>query len=338
MTSVVPMSAKRLLLAWALMTLAACSGSMGVPRPYMPAVGGWIPQDATTKSLGLGLPGGAVLADGVTFAGGIEIVADAGSPLHSLSDVKLTGDGGFISVSDVGDLVRAELRLDATGRLVGIDGPRARRLTLQDGTPIADKQYGDSEGLALLPDGELLVSFERNHRIWNYGPLAALRNPTPVRKPDFPFPENDGMEGTAVAPHGWRVNGESGGVWDCSIAACTVVTAPPTPLIADSDFRITGMDRDPAVSPAAGWFVVQRAYAPPFNARARIRRMAADGTLGPVLVELKLPGTTDNFEGVAAETRNGPNGEITRLYILSDDNFNALQRTLMLAFDVTPVP
>jgi hypothetical protein len=219
--------------------------------------------------------------------------------------------------------------------LVGIDGPRARRLTLTDGTPIADKQYGDSEGLALLPDGELLVSFERDHRIWNYGPLAALRSPVAVRKPDFPFPENDGMEGMAVAPHGWRVNGESGGVWDCSPAACRTVTPPPTPLMADSDFRITGMDRDPTAAPGQGWFVVQRAYAPPINARARIRRMAADGTLGPVLVELKLPGTTDNFEGIAAEIRTGPRGELTRLYILSDDNFNPVQRTLMLAFDVT---
>ena len=44
----------------------------------------------------------------------------------------------------------------------------------------------------------------------------------------------------------------------------------------------------------------------------------------------KLTGTTDNFEGIAAERRNGA----TRLYILSDDNFSPAQRTLMLAFDV----
>ena len=48
------------------------------------------------------------------------------------------------------------------------------------------------------------------------------------------------------------------------------------------------------------------------------------------LVELKLPGTTVNFEGIAAESRNGR----TRLYILSDDNFNPAQRTLLLGFDV----
>lgn len=64
--------------------------------------------------------------------------------------------------------------------------------------------------------------------------------------------------------------------------------------------------------------------------RARVRRMDADGTLGPVLIELKLPGLTDNFEGIAAEAR----GDKVRLYILSDDNANPAQKTLMLAFDV----
>ena len=99
----------------------------------------------------------------------------------------------------------------------------------------------------------------------------------------------------------------------------------PTP-IPDSDYRITGMDRDPD----GGFFVVQRSFSRPVDARARVRRMAEDGSLGPVLVELKLPSTTDNFEGIAAVRQ----GDATRLYILSDDNNSSTQRTLLLAFDV----
>ncbi|CAN5400704.1 esterase-like activity of phytase family protein [soil metagenome] len=322
-----PLWLKRAALAWVLMTVAACSGSIGLPQPYVPAVDGWLPEAISVRPVGLGL-GGGNLAPGIIYAGGIEIVAAAGSPLHSLSDLKRFGPTAFVSVSDVGDLVTGELRLDAGGRLVGIDAARSRRLALADGSPIVDKAEGDSEGLAILPDGDLLVSFERDHRIWNYGRLPALHAPTPMRKPDTVFPENDGMEGLTATSTGWRVNGESGGVWDCTPAACTVVTPlPPTP-IPDSDYRITSMDRDP--SSAGGWFVLQRSYAPPIDARARIRHMDQQGNLGPVLVELRLPGTTDNFEGLSAETRNGK----TRLYILSDDNFNPLQRTLMLAFDV----
>jgi hypothetical protein len=291
-------------------------------------MGGWTPAVAELKNVGLGLPGGASLADGVRFAGGLEIVAGPTSPLHSLSDLKLTGDGGFVAVTDAGDLVRGELRLDPAGRLVGLDRIRTRRLTMQGGELISDKRDGDAEGLVITPSRDLLVSFEREHRTWNYGPLSAISTtPRPMRIPDFPFAENDGMEGLAASPGGWRVAGEAGGVWDCSPAECAVAVPPPSTPTPDSEYRITGMDRDPF---GEGWYVVERRFRLPIDARARIRRMAPDGTLGPVLVELKLPGTTDNFEGIAAEARTG----LTRLYILSDDNLNPAQRTLMLAFDV----
>jgi hypothetical protein len=58
--------------------------------------------------------------------------------------------------------------------------------------------------------------------------------------------------------------------------------------------------------------------------------MDPSGALGPVLASLSLPSATDNFEGVAAVA--GASG--TRLYILSDDNDNPRQRTLLLAFDL----
>ena len=47
------------------------------------------------------------------------------------------------------------------------------------------------------------------------------------------------------------------------------------------------------------------------------------------IAELVLPLTVDNMEGVA--TRRGPAGE-TLVYLISDDNFHALQRTLLLMF------
>nr|WP_314433474.1 esterase-like activity of phytase family protein [uncultured Brevundimonas sp.] len=322
------MRMRRLAAVWAALTLSACAASLGPPRPYPLVTDGWTPAAAQLRSVGLGLPGGAELAPGVTYAGGLSIVADPTSPLHSLSDLKLTGDGRLVMVSDVGDLVLADLRLDDRGRLAGLDHIRIRRLTLEDGRPIADKQDGDAEGLALTTEGDLLVSFERRHRLWTYGPLSALRSvPGPLRIPDFAFAENDGMEAVSTTAHGWRIAGEAGGLWDCTPVRCMVVTPPPATPVPISGWRITGMDRDPS---GDGWFVVERRYRAPFDLRGRLRRLAPDGSMGPVLVELKLPGTTDNFEGVAAERR----GAATRLYILSDDNFNPVQRTLLLAFDV----
>ena len=318
----------RLVPAFAALAIAACAGTWPLVPPTIPP--GWTPASPGIRPVGLGLPGGARLAEGVRFAGGVELVLEAGSPLHSLSDLKLIGDDGFVSISDAGDLVRGHLVLNRGGRLVGVTGLAWRRLTLSDGTPIADKADGDAEGLAITDTGDLLVSFERDHRIWNYGPAAAPANsPTPVRHPDVVFSPNDGMEGLSALDAGWRVAGESGGVWDCTPAACVVVTPIPEQALDDGAYRITGMDREPSGN---GVFIVQRSYRPPLDARAQVRHMTADGTLGPALIELKLPGTTDNFEGIAAVARD----DGTRLYILSDDNNNPAQRTLLLAFDIQP--
>lgn len=318
---------RRLLPALAALTLAACAGVTPAPTIQSPA-SGWIPAQAGVRPVGLGLPGGARLAEGVTFAGGIELVLAPDSPLHSLSDFKIISGPEFVSVSDAGDLVRGVLVRDEAGRLTGVAELMYRRLTLTNGAPIVEKVDGDAEGLAIMPDG-LLVSFERNHRIWNYSDVREPTSaPTPVRHPDFEFPLNDGMEGISTGiREGWRVSAENGGVWDCTLRACTVVVPAPETPATDGEYRTTGMDRDEA---NGGYFIVQRSFAPPLDARAQVRRMAVDGSLGPVLVELKLPGTTDNFEGIAAVR----NGATTRLYILSDDNNNAPQRTLLLAFDI----
>lgn len=315
-----------------LLALAACVvGPTTSGAPWRGNAPGWTPAAGSTRAVGLGLPGGAVLAEGVAFAGGVEIVLDTDSPLHSLSDLKLIGEDGFVAVTDAGDLVRGRLRLDRSGRLTGVDDLRLHRLTLRDGSPIVDKADGDAEGLALTGGGDLLVSFERDHRIWNYGrPDAPSARPAPAAMPDFAFASNDGMEALAASDLGWAVAGESGGLWDCNPGGCLTRQAPPATPLTDREYRITGMDQNPF---GAGWFVVQRAFTPPVDARARVRRMREDGALGPVLVELKLPGLTDNFEGIAVRQRD----DGVRLYILSDDNSSERQRTLLLAFDVRPV-
>lgn len=309
------------------LALAACA-TAPAPAPIAPPpAGAWSPVEVEVRTVGLGIPGGVRLGSGVQFAGGFELVADPASPFHSLSDLKAHRDWVY-TVSDAGVLFRFRAGQD------GIDNPVAparfegRALTLLDGGSIIDKADGDAEGLAVTAAGDLLVSFERNHRIWNYGPAATPRaDPAAVPMPDFAFTLNDGIEAISGARGGWRVAGESGGVWDCTSQVCRVVTAPPAEPIPDSEYRITGMDRDPG---GEGFWVVERSFRPPVDVRGRVRRMAADGSFGPVLVELSLPSTVDNFEGISAEEhRDG-----VRLYILSDDNGNAAQRTLLLVFDV----
>ncbi len=68
---------------------------------------------------------------------------------------------------------------------------------------------------------------------------------------------------------------------------------------------------------------------------ARVRHiLAADlKAPGPVkarnIATLSYPYNIDNMEGIA--TRQGPGGE-TYVYLLSDDNYLSLQRTLLMMF------
>jgi len=328
------MNRRLYLAALSCLALAACAGAAITSQPWLQTgtASPWQSAEVDTRTIGLGLPLGSHLADDVRFAGGVQVLTPTLSPVRSLSDLKLVGEDGFVTVSDKGELVRGRIELDAAGQLVGLGQWRSRRLTLADGRPITEKIDGDAEGLTILENGDLLISFEGHHRIWNYGPLDNMRLPVSMVRPVWPFDSNEGIEALASHTNRWRVAGEAGGVWDCQSGAsgtCTLVRMPPSEPLKVNNYRTTGMDRDPD---GQGWWVVQRAYTPPMDMRARVRRMDEDGALGPVLVELKLPATTDNFEGIAATKRDGK----TRLYILSDDNENPLQRTLMLAFDVTP--
>lgn len=312
----------------AALLLPGCAGTLVLTAPGPGASEGWTPVAAETRTLGLGFPGGAHLASGVRFAGGLQIVTPSGHRLHGLSDLKLI-DGDLLAVTDAGDLVRAALVLDRRGRPEGLSNVRLRALTGLDGQAFPTKSDGDAEALAIGADRSLFIAFEQAPRIWSYGRLDTPQlQPTPGPVPPVPA-GNAGMEALATTGGGLRVAAEGGGLWDCTPEACREQVAPPVRPIDVGDWRITGMDRDPS---GEGWFVVQRRYREPVDMRGRIRRMDAGGRLGPVLVELGPPSTTDNFEGIAASTREGA----TRLYILSDDNDNPRQRTLLLAFDVRP--
>lgn len=308
----------RTLAAVAVLLVSACAGAVTTREaPQGPVY----PIAIETRRVPLGV-GGATLEPGVSYAGGLSL---HGSAVHGLSDLKLEADGlAAWSVSDLGSLFRFTLRLDPAGKLIGVEGGTRRFLTEPDGVLLTGKGRGDAEGLALFDDGRLVVSFERDHRIWSYGPAGA-EAPAPLRRPDVAFPENEGMEGLAVAPDGgWLVLGEAGGAWTCDPSACRALPNAPTRF--EANWRFTSADRDPA----GGWFVLQRSYTAPFDMRARVYRMSQDGTLGPMLIELKAPASVDNFEGLAAHATPGG----VRLYLLADDNANPLEKTLLLAFDV----
>lgn len=284
------------------------------------------------------LAGGAI--GRFVYAGGIAISSNDTQRLHGLSDLKFGPDGGLVAVSDDGDLFEARLKLDEAGRLVGLTDGKLQPLKGLDGQPLQGKEKGDAEGLAILPTGDRLVSFERDHRIWLYPRQAdgTYGLPRPVNKPATTFPDNEGMEALTAypiaGPDAYLVGGEEGEVWLCKLSTPCVGLAPQSPP--DFTWGLTSFAAFQGQAVAA----VYRAYDPVRGWRGQVRFVVdprAPANRQYLAATLTLDGavTRDNFEGIALSS--SPSGA-TRIYILSDDNDAPQERTLLMAFDWTAPP
>ena len=336
-----------LVLGLATATLGQCGKAPPQPAvaPVAPVKAGpEIGLVATPVPLSSANPPPAALASGAigrfVYAGGIALTSPDTSRLHGLSDLKIGPDGGLVAVSDDGDLFEARLKLDEAGRLVGLTDGKLSPLKGPDGQPLQGKAQGDAEGLAILANGDRLVSFERDHRIWLYPrqPDGSFGVPRAVNKPATTFPDNEGMEALtaypAAGPDAYLVGGEEGEVWLCRLSAPCVGTTPQSPP--DFTWGLTGFAAFEGQAIAA----LYRAFDPIRGWRAQVRFVVdprAPAARQAVAASLTLDGavTRDNFEGIAlVKTPAGA----TRVYLLADDNDAQFERTLLMAFDWTPPP
>ncbi|HEV7383258.1 MAG TPA: esterase-like activity of phytase family protein, partial [Phenylobacterium sp.] len=262
------------------------------------------------------------------YAGGLKLTSAQTSRLHGLSDLDVQPDGALVAVGDEGDLLTAQVVLDAGGRLTGLADARLTTLVGLDGKVLQGKDNRDSEGLALMANGDLLISFERHDRIWLYP--ANGGPPRAVPSPDVKFLYNEGMEALApdplLGPDAYFAGGETTGrTWSCTLAT-SCAEGPKVPLALG--FGLVAARRLPEGRTA--WLL--RAFNPVTRSVIDLR---ITDQAGRVLdqQELRGPLTVDNFEGLAAvPTKDGT----IRFYLISDDNFSSSQRTLLLAFDWKP--
>jgi len=276
------------------------------------------------------------------FAGGLMLGAGSSSGFGGLSDMVVTPAStpdrlAVTTVTDEGQLASFEIRLDPAGNLAGAD-----RLTMadlhEDGRTLGRaKARGDAEGLAFA-DGETLVAFEVDNRILAF--VDPLDPAAPVRRLPLPqvvleLPSGEGLEALATADFGEEallaLGGEQGMIWLCPRRAadatgCRQITDRPPEAL----FRLTAITHIPG---SRDFVALYRALDPLRGWRARIEHLAAgaDGYRSENLARLGGPLSVDNFEGVSVSPLSDGGG--WRIYVLSDDNFRAGQRTLLLAFD-----
>ena len=243
-------------------------------------------------------------------------------------------DGGdsFIAIGDNAQLYKGSFRRDA-GVIVDVPRRPVGALTDTDGVEFFRKGgdgIGDSEGLALLPDGRFAVSFERVPRILVYGGdrpdwIALPREAGGLAK-------NGGVEALAVDREGrllaipetlprgakdfpvWRQT-DTG--WE------TVAVLPRT-----QGFAPVGAD----VGPDGRLFVLERAFrGVGFQSRIAVVDLATDPPV-PKTIWVSATRDFDNLEGISAWRDD--TGE-TRFTLISDDNYNWFQRTEIVEFRLT---
>lgn len=279
----------------------------------------------------------------LAYRGGVELRSR--NPMFTgLSALEVLEDGRVIAISDEADWIDARLTFDDRDYLIGFTDVRGAFMRDERGRTLSTKAEADSEGLAQLSDGRFAVSFERSQVIRIYdlnrdGPFGmAEMGPRldGVRR----LPPNQGLEALASMDDALLVGAEGGDrrtteLWLAPLDAQAPVRSRFSYPLSEG-FSLTGLDR----LPDGDFVAIERFFAPVIGPRARITRFAAPSGEGgkvqtEVLAVLDPPFPVDNFEGISAvRTRDGA----TRIYIVSDDNKSAQQRTLLLAFDLIETP
>jgi len=321
----------RLLILSVALALCACAPSGATDAPIAEQ---WSNINVTATPVEFGVE----QIGRLRYRGGLELASD-NDGFGGISDLEVLEDGRVVAINDNGTWIEWRLVLDEAGALAGVSDVRMAFIRDERGEPFEDKDSGDAEDLAQLPDGRFAISFEQTQSIRLYdlnrdGPFgAATRGPVldDVRN----LAPNAGLEALSAMDDGSLIVGAEGGerpttpLWRLPLDA-RMPTPPSARYALAPGFSLTGLDR----LPSGGFVAVERFYAPVIGARARITRFPAF-VEGDVAVEelalIEAPRPVDNFEGIAA-TR-APDGA-TRIYIVSDDNFNDRQRTLLLAFDI----
>lgn len=201
---------------------------------------------------------------------------------------------------------------------------------------IADKIDLDAESLVRFNNG-YLVSFEQNHRLEFISEVGGRPSPMAELAPiDFSgVSNNSGMEAIALLPSGQLLAFAERGmdtrgrlkVWLVSSDSVTDLFFLPPRNFAPTDA---------ATLPNGDVLLLLRRYSPVDGVTVRLHHIVAANIVkgglleGRQVLELTPDGPVDNMEGLDIVPLDQ---DTVRLVMISDDNFNPLQRTLLMMFD-----
>lgn len=275
----------------------------------------------------------------IAFRGGL-VLRSPYRHFGALSGLEVRADGSLVAITDTGFWLTGQLTEEGDW-LRGVTDFRMAPMRDADGDIANTKSSTDAEGLRFDPrNGTYVVSFENNHRVSRFGSDLEEARPVPVALPSLAgLGGNRGIEAVAVAPEGGPLGdalvlfSESADDGNGGIRGW-IVGGPQAGAFSVrryGTFAIT----DAAFLPNGDLFILERNFSLSEGIGLRIRRLSvADmrpGAMvdGPVILFDDHLFQIDNMEGLALRER--PDGSIL-ITLVSDNNHNLLQRTLLLQF------
>ena len=275
------------------------------------------------------------------FRGGL-VLTSSDKDFGGISAIRIAADGAnFISLSDKGRWLRGRIVYEEA-RPAGIANAEMAPILGPDGRPLSERGWFDTESLA-DDGGTLYVGIERVNEIvrFDYARDGLLARGQPVAAPPDikSFPYNRGLEALVFVPRGSPLAGTLIAISERALDKDGNIRAFMIGGMTPGAFSVKRCDdydiSDAALLPGGDLLLLERHYSIARGVAMRMRRIAQKnvrpGALvdGQVLVEADLGFQIDNMEGLAVHRT--AQGEVV-LTLVSDDNFSAIQRTILLQF------
>ena len=248
-----------------------------------------------------------------------------------LSGIEVTAGGTMLHViTDRGHAFTAKMGRHPDGQLQSLAIINHHPIRYGNGLQVKGP-FRDAEGLAIAPDGQAHLTFERKHRATRFDLATGITALLTPHQDFAQFSKNRGFEALAVTPQG------------------TLIALPEDTLTRNADFPIYAYNgttwnitghlprRGPFLPVGAditsdGTLTLLERAASPLGFRSRIRQFTPPfGQAQERTLLTTRPGQFDNLEGLSIW--RDATGQ-TRVTLVSDDNFLAAQRTQIVEFTI----
>lgn len=291
------------------------------------------------------------------YLGGIEL-SSPNANFGGLSGLHIDASGTqLLAVSDQGYWLSAHIQTNDAGLPIGLDEAILAPLLDETGAVLKGKANTDAEGLAVhwttigigTETLEACVSFERKHRILCYTypegqwPTGAARKRALPTSFTSQLENNGGLETllfmkTKGKKEALLTIAEKATSNQHAALLITDTVSVEKSIAQQTPYAIT----DAASIPSTGDLILlERRYSLLAGVGLSLRRITqadwsqhaprAKPLEGEILLNVGNRYSIDNMEGLSVVEK--PDGAIW-LHMISDDNFNPLQRTLLLTFEL----